>query len=164
MTFRGKALGLIFLLAGAVGGATYFSLRAPMPKAAPDDALTWVRYEFALSGEQMARIERLHAAYQGVCEEHCLAIQEARAQVRALKAAQAEPAVIAAAEAKAKEVDLICSTSLEKHLREIAAAMGDEAGRRYLAVVMPRLAQFDHSGAPDLGVNPTAHRAGHSGH
>jgi hypothetical protein len=34
--------------------------------------------------------------------------------------------------------------------------MAPEQGRRYLALVLPKIADFDHRAAPDLGLN--AHR------
>lgn len=155
--FRWIAAALIFALALAAGCLAYVCLRMPMPEAAAgeDDSLLWLRVEFKLPAEKMSRIEQMHSAYQDICEVHCRNIRMARAEVRKLKAAQAAPAEIAAAEAKSKEVDLVCTTSLEAHLREIAKVIGGEEGQRYLSIVLPRIEHFDHSGAPNVDLENT---------
>ena len=139
-------------------------MREPLPQAAggEDDSLLWLRAEFKLPAEKMERIAQMHSAYQDVCEVHCKDIRAARAEVRRLRAAQAAPAEIAAAETKSKEVDLVCTTSLEAHLREIAKVIGGEDGRRYLSIVLPRIEHFEHAGAPNLDLeNAKTHDHAH---
>jgi hypothetical protein len=122
-----------------------------------------LRCEFKLPAEKMARIAQMHEAYQGTCEEHCRRIREARAELRKLQAAQAAPSEIDAAEAKSKAVALICTTSLETHLREIGNVIGGDEGQRYLSIVLPRIAHFDHAGAPNLDLD-TAGTHDHAHH
>jgi hypothetical protein len=112
----------------------------------------------------MARIEAMHAAYEPVCEEHCLRLHRASAEVRRLRAARAGDPEIAAAAATVARVDAECRASLEAHVRAVAAVMGEPAGSRYLAIVLPRLAGFDHARAPDLDLKKTMSHDGHAQH
>ncbi|MFT3783192.1 MAG: hypothetical protein QM790_14380 [Nibricoccus sp.] len=164
MKFRWIAAAVIIALALGAGCLAYVCMREPMPKmaAGEDESLLWLRVEFKLPAEKMARIAQMHEDYQGVCADHCRNIWEARAVVRKLKAAQASASDVAAAEAKAREVDLVCTTSLEAHLREIAKIIGGAEGERYLSIVLPRIAHFEHTGAPKLDLDPaTAHDHAH---
>lgn len=166
MKFGWIAAALIAAATLATGGITYLCLREPLPAgAAHDDALLWIRHEFRLSPEQMAQIEARHAAYQAVCDEHCRLVREARATIEALHAAPTDAAAMAAAHARERELDQLCKASLEAHLREIAGVMGGGDGARYLATVLPRIATFDHSGAPRIDLDPSADpHAGHHSH
>lgn len=164
MKFAWMATALLALLACGVGATTYLLLAPPIEANSEDDALLWLRRDLQVPPETMARIENMHADYASVCEEHCRVIREARLAVQRLRDAQATAAELAAAEAKAKQVDLICKTSLEAHLRSVAEVIGGEKGQTYLATVLPRLAHFDHAGAPSLRLDSADPHAGHSGH
>ncbi|MBW8780670.1 MAG: hypothetical protein JF599_02110 [Verrucomicrobia bacterium] len=165
MKFVGITALLVALLAFSAGTVSYVCCRRLPPEAAApgDDALLWLRSEFRLSPDQMARIEAMHAAYAPVCEEHCLRLHRASAEVRRLRAARADGQAITAAVATVAQVDAECRTSLEAHVRAVAAVMGEPAGRRYLAVVLPRLSGFDHTRAPDLDLKEPTHE-GHAQH
>lgn len=164
MKFRWIAGLLIVALALGAGCIAYVCIREPMPEVASNnaDSLLWLRHEFKLPPDKMARIEKMHDAYQVVCEEHCRIIRDARIGLRKLREAKAPAAQITAAEEKSKEVDLICTTSLEAHMREIASVMGGEDGQRYLSIVLPRVAKFDHAGAPSLNFESTKPHAEHA--
>ncbi|MBK9991015.1 MAG: hypothetical protein IPP19_09840 [Verrucomicrobia bacterium] len=166
MKFRWIAAALIVALALSAGVLSYVCLREPMPVAAPgeDDALLWLRCEFKLPAEKMARIAQMHEAYQGTCEDHCRKIREARMELRKLRDAKASASELAAAEGKSNAAALICITSLETHLREIASVMGGDDGSRYLAIVLPRIAHFDHAGAPNLDLDTNAATHDHAHH
>jgi hypothetical protein len=56
---------------------------------------------------------------------------------------------------------MVCRSSTEAHARAVAAIMGEEQGARYLAIVLPRLAHVDHTGAPDLQANSAGTHHGH---
>jgi hypothetical protein len=161
---RFTAAAVILALACAAGSAAYVWVRAPRPDSAvaAGDALLWLRQEFKLSAGALARIEKMHADYQIVCEEHCRNIQDARRVLRTLRQAQAPRAEIAAAETKLAEVNLVCTRSLEAHMREIARVMGGEQGERYLSIVLPRVAGYDHAGAPALDFQNKPAHAGHA--
>lgn len=166
MNFRWIAATLVLVLALSAGGITYLCLREPLPEAAAqnDDALLWLRHEFQLPAERMARIESLHDAYRVVCDEHCRMIREMRTEIRELRDRPVTAEETAAVQARAGELDIICKTSLEAHLREVAAVIGGDDGARYLAIVLPRIASFDHAGTPDLDFATADPHAGHAHH
>jgi hypothetical protein len=166
MKFRWMAALLIVALGLVAGGSTYLCLREPIPVAAAGENadLLWLRCEFALPAEKMVRIAEMHTAFQSVCDEHCRLIRESRAEVKKLRAAAAEHCDIAAAEAKTAELDRKCVTSLEAHLREIAGVIGGAEGQRYLSIVLPRIAHFDHTGAPNLDLDTKAQTHDHHAH
>lgn len=166
MKFRWMAAVLIAALGLVAGGSTYFWLRKPMPEACAgeDASLLWLRTDFKLPADKMARIAQMHAAYRGVCDEHCRQIREARVEAKKLRAASAEHCDVAAAEAKVAELDRACVSSLEAHLREIAGVIGGDEGKRYLSVVLPRIAHFDHAGAPNLDLDATDKTHDHHAH
>jgi len=118
--------------------------------AARGDAMEWLRADFQLTDAQFAAIRQLHDSYAGTCEEHCRMIMDA-AEVRdQLQAAGRDAAKVAAAEAELQRLTLVCETAIARHVREVAALMNPEAGQRYLALVLPKIADFDHRAAPDL--------------
>jgi hypothetical protein len=154
---------LVATLAGLSAVVTYRLVHGAGPMTEDDDALTWIRSEFAVDGERLSRIRILHKAYFDVCEEHCAAILRSRATLRRLEADAASPDVIAAARAEAQRLDAVCRGSLEAHVREVAAIIGAPHGDRYLAAVLPRIARFEHAGPPDLDVKTRLPHT-HDGH
>jgi hypothetical protein len=52
---------------------------------------------------------------------------------------------------------LVCENAIAVHVREVAAQMSPDQGQRYLALVLPRIAGFDHRAAPDLDLNTHRH-------
>ena len=122
------------------------------------DALEWLRTDFGLTDAQFARIKQLHESYSVVCEEHCRDIQQAVRARNDLKAAPAtDPAVLAAAEKRLEGLRRTCETAIAAHVRQCAAEMSPEAGQRYLALVLPKIADFDHLAAPDVRLNKHDH-------
>lgn len=162
MKFWAITLSVLLALAAGSGAMTYYGLSGhSMRTEGEADALVWLRSEFKLDDAQMRRIEAMHETYQDVCADHCVAIGEARAKVRQLRAAGADEATVQAAEAKTIEVEGFCRSSTEAHVRAVAAVMGAGQGARYLAVVLPRLAHVEHTGAPDLRANSSETHHGH---
>ena len=113
------------------------------------DTLAWLRCEFRLTETQYAEIRRLHAAHRVVCVGHCDAVRVVRERLAAARRAGDAPAS-AAAERDERAAVEVCRIATEAHVRQVAAVMGPEEGRRYLAMVLPRLAQLDHQGPPGL--------------
>ena len=64
MKFRWIATVLILALGLAAGGSTYFCLRKPMPVACAGEnaSLLWLRMDFNLPADKMARIAQMHGA------------------------------------------------------------------------------------------------------
>jgi hypothetical protein len=115
------------------------------------DSMAWLRYEFHLTPAQFEAIKDLHAGYAGTCDEHCRNIRAAMSERDRLATSRPEDkAEVAAADRRIQELSTHCETVLGQHLEKVAALMSPADGERYLAMMRPRLAQFDHSGAPDL--------------
>jgi hypothetical protein len=73
----------------------------------------------------------------------------------ALAAKTSSPAARVAAELAVKELRSVCEHALTGHVQKVATLMAAEDGRRYLALMLPKIAAFDHATAPDLQMNHT---------
>lgn len=156
MNYRWITAGAIIALALLAAGSSYLCFHRTMSVSGGQshDSLMWVRHEFNLSGEKLAKVEALHESYSEVCAEHCIAIAQSRKELKRLQDAKASPAEIEAAAAKLKTVDAQCIASTEAHIKEVAALIGGDEGRRYLAIVLPRVMMFDHAGPASLDLRP----------
>ena len=122
-------------------GAFYALNREPaeMRRALSEgDAMAWLRAEFQLNDTQFAAIKKLHDDYRSVCADHCAAIMAAEKR-------HAPRAEIAA-------LEKTCVDAMTAHFKRVAALMPPGQGERYLAIVLPRIADFDHRGAPNVQV------------
>ena len=156
MKYWFATLGLLALVAAATGFVCFRMSSDPALHAAVQngDPMEWLRTDFHLNGGQFAAIKKLHEAYAPSCEEHCRLIQEATRMRNTLGVAgQGDPATIAAAEGRLQELRTTCETAITRHVRQVAAEMSPGEGRRYLALVLPKIADFDHTAAPDLHLN-----------
>ena len=125
---------------------------------AKQDAMEWLRADFKLTDVQFAAIKKLHDAYSVVCEEHCRDIMRAVRARNDLKGVpQANASEIATADRRVEELRLICESAIATHVRECAALMSPSAGQRYLALVLPKIKDFDHQAPPDLQLNQHRH-------
>lgn len=166
MKYLWVTAALVVGLAALAAGVTFRCVRGDAHAVArhDDDSLMWLRHEFALSAEQIAKIEKLHADYHQVCEGHCEAIIDARAEVADLRRAGAAPADLEAAKAKALALDAECRKSVRAHVRTIADVIGGAQGERYLSIVLSNLERFDHQGPLDLKLDSSAAHDGHASH
>jgi hypothetical protein len=148
-------LAALALAASITAGIAYRAGgdRTVQAALAHSDAMEWLRVDFGLTDAQFAAIKKLHDDYSVICEEHCRAIQDATRTLRALKSAQASPAEIAAADREVQTLRLVCESAIATHVRRCAAEMSPEAGKRYLAMVLPKIKDFDHVAPPDLGLH-----------
>ena len=156
MKYLTGTLAALLLLAAATGFVCYrLSCDPTLHEAtAKGDPMEWLRADFHLTDSQFAAIRELHESYSGSCAEHCRMIQEATRARNALKTAgRADPAALLAAEQKIQELRAHCETAITRHVRQVAALMSPDQGRRYLALVLPKIADFDHQAAPDLHLN-----------
>ena len=74
---------------------------------------------------------------------------------KALLAGGASAAELRAANQRLQELRLVCETAIARHVRQVSALMSPQDGQRYLALVLPKIADFDHQAAPDLHLNHT---------
>ncbi|WP_414662777.1 hypothetical protein [Horticoccus sp. 23ND18S-11] len=133
----------VAVLACALAFGVFFALnqnRAMHAAARQGDAMAWLRAEFRLNETQFAAIKRLHDDYSVACGTHCAAIMAARERA-------APPAEVAA-------LEKVCVDSMTVHFRQVAALMNPGEGERYLATVLPRVAGYSHTGAPNVRVAP----------
>lgn len=106
--------------------------------ASEGDAMNWLRVEFHLNAAQFDAVKKLHADYNVICAEHCVAI--ATAKKRGASATE-----IAALEQR-------CVDAMTAHFRRVAALLPAGEGERYLAMVLPRVQDYDHHAAPTVQV------------
>jgi hypothetical protein len=136
---------IVAVAAAAISFGVFYSVNcepAALRAAAREgDAMEWLRVEFKLNDAQFAAIRKLHDEYGTVCATHCAAIVAAQKR-------SAPRAEVAALESE-------CVRSMTEHFHRVAALMPAGQGERYLAIVMPRILDYDHQGgAPNVQVQP----------
>jgi hypothetical protein len=118
------------------------------------DALEWLRSDFNLNEAQFAAVKRLHDSYAVECEAHCNAIQNAARQREELKTqSPVNATALAEAQKKVDELRVVCETAIASHVRQVATHMSPEQSARYLALVLPKIKDFDHQGHADVRVD-----------
>ena len=125
-------------LAVAVAAGSYALTRGLFPRG-EEDQMTWLRREFKLTAGQAAAVEKMQAAYQPGCAEHCRLIMEERDR---LAAAPNDAAV----QAEIARLEQICNEATLEHLRQVAAQMAPGQGRRFLTLVEPKVSRHAHQG------------------
>ena len=153
MKYLMRTLAVLVVLAVIAGIVCYRLGCEPTlhDAAAKGDPMAWLRADFHLTDAQYAAVQKLHDSYAGSCAEHCRMIQEATKVRNSLHAAKsADSAAMIEAEKNLQELRTHCETAIARHVREVAALMSPEEGQRYLALVLPKIADFDHRAAPDL--------------
>jgi hypothetical protein len=153
-------LALIAVVASATGIVAFRTSGDPAVQQAlkKQEPMEWLQTDFQLTDSQFAAIKKLHDSYSVVCEEHCREIQNASRARAALKAApQPDAAALAAADRRVEELRLVCESAIATHVRQCAAEMSPESGRRYLALVLPKIKDFDHTAPPDVQLNHHSH-------
>lgn len=153
-------LAVLAALAAVTCWATFWMTGDRGVKAAVEkrDAMEWLRTDFTLTDAQFAKIKQLHDSYSVVCEKHCMDIMHATRARNDLRASPAPNATAtAAADKRVEELRLICETAIAAHVRQCAAEMAPAARDRYLALVLPKIADFDHQAPPDLRLNQRSH-------
>ena len=152
-------LAILATLAAVTCFATYRLSGDPTVKAAVEkrDAMEWLRTDFRLTDAQFAKIKQLHDSYSIVCEKHCMDIMDAARARDELRKTSTDVAAVAAANKRVEELRRICETAIAAHVRQCAAEMSPESRDRYLALVLPKIADFDHQAPPDLQLNKRNH-------
>lgn len=112
------------------------------------DTCCWFRVELGLDSETIAAINRAQAEFDDTCAAHCRAVDRAREVLKKLPA-DAPASERDAANAAVVAADKICRDARVAQVRRLAALMPEAAGKKYLAIVLPRLAGHDHASTPD---------------
>jgi hypothetical protein len=152
-------VALIGVVAATTGFVSFRTSGDPAVQSAlsKQDAMEWLRTDFQLTDAQFAAIKKLHDSYSIVCEEHCRQIQEATRTRNSLKTANADASALAVADRRVEELRLVCESAIATHVRECATHMSPDAGQRYLAMVLPKIKDFDHVAAPSVQLNHGRH-------
>jgi len=103
------------------------------------DAMEWLRSEFHLTDGQYAEIQSMHDGYYVECSIHCADIMAAQEEGKSAE--------------EVTRLEAICESAMAEHCRLVAAVMNTSNGARYLKIVMPRIADYDHHEAPSLQIN-----------
>ncbi len=139
---RRLAPHLFLLLAAAV---TAYGLTYYLRTRQPENQWTWLRREFHLSDQQLARIRALHDAYQPICADHCGRILAAREHLAALdRSGRKDTPEYVATLDRWEGVKRECQEATLHHLETVAAVMNTGDGRRYLAMMVPRVIRSEH--------------------
>lgn len=152
-------LAIIAAIAAVTCALAFHFSGDPSVKAAvaKRDALEWLRVDFELTDAQFAKIKQLHDSYSILCEKHCMDIMDAARARDDVKKTSNDAAVIAAANKRVEDLRQVCETAIAAHVRQCAAEMSPSARDRYLALVLPKIADFDHQAPPDLQLNRRGH-------
>ena len=149
MKYRWLSGIIIAFVTVAAGCVAYHLMR---PVVAGDctnhegcDELAWIRQEFKLEPSQLKRIEAVHGSYRVVCRKHCDMLAETRAGLADARGKKRPENEIAAMETALGKLDGECKAGTTGYVQEVAAIIGGAEGERYLGIVLPRVACFDHS-------------------
>lgn len=125
----------------------------------PQDDLEWLRREFQLGSEEMARIRELHAGYLPRCQAFCTQIATKKSALAAELSTQGT--LTPRAEALVREIAELraeCQTQMLRHFTEVSQAMPPDQGRRYLAEMQRLTLGFHEQTERAMAPSP------HSGH
>ena len=131
MSRGSRTLLLTAAIAVAAAAIAYFGAMQLCARqvAGPDD-LAWLKREFRLSDNEMARIRQLHEGYLPKCREMCAKIAAKRSEVDTALAKGEVPdaRMIELATLRAQ-----CQAQMLKHFQDVSRTMAPEQGSRYLA-------------------------------
>ncbi len=129
---------ILSVFAIGLAAAAFFLARGLAPQG-DEDQQAWLRREFKLNPAQTAAVEKMQAAYQPVCAEHCRLIIAARDRLAASPND-------APAQQEVARLEDVCQEATLGHLRELAAQMPPNQGSRFLALVEPKVSRHQHQG------------------
>jgi hypothetical protein len=128
-------LGALALSAAVFAGSYFAGQRAGVIYCAnPADDLSWLRTEFHLNDDEMARVRQVHESYLPQCAKMCALIAAKKAEVQAALANGTN--VTAEVQKKLTELGEFraqCQGQMLQHFIAVSQAMPPEQGRRYLA-------------------------------
>lgn len=158
---------LILIVALAAGvivfAASYqFSQRLCVKQIARSgDDLEWLRQEFQLGDDELAKVRTLHEGYLPKCAEMCRQIAAKKREVETALAGTTK--LTDAAQQKLSELGALraqCQTQMLQHFAEVSQAMPPEQGRRYLAE-MQRVTLGTHEQIERSMSDPAGQAHGH---
>jgi hypothetical protein len=140
-----KAL-VILLVAVVLGIGGYLfcfrSATAPMNAMLTQATgeMEWLRREFRLTDAQFERIKALHRDYAPTCDAMCEKVAQTNGRLEALiGSGQGVTPALRAAMHESAVAQGECRKALLEHVYAVSAEMSPEQGRRYVAMMKPRL-------------------------
>lgn len=98
------------------------------------DDLEWLRMEYRLSDDEMARVRRLHEGYRVTCSNYCALIEIRKQELQAaLNAGDGGQKTVETKLAEIGQLRAQCQAAMLRHFCEVSQVMPPEQGRRYLA-------------------------------
>ena len=163
---RRPALILAFAALAALAlaaGTGWFVKSVCCRRAEKADPLDWLRTEFHLNADQLARIRQLHDGYLPTCESHCDRIARLNASLKVVLEDREKGAASPEVSELLKQIGVAraeCQAAMLRHFVEVSRAMEPEQGRRYLAE-MQRLTIFSHG---NIEASMSSEHPGDHGH
>lgn len=135
---------LVLILLAGVGAwaAGYFvGLRKVQPLVHADQAeMEWLRKEYHLSESQFAAIRKLHQDYEPVCARLCEQVMDSQDRLsRLIESNRSVTPEVEAALRECARVKEECQQAMLGHVYRVSAAMNEEDGRRYVAMMEERV-------------------------
>lgn len=123
--------------------------------ATPEGEIEWLRREFQIDDEQLAKIRTMREEYEPECALMCRRIAEANSTLDAVvaKHSSVTPEIVAALQ-HVSAVEAECRQKMLAHVYSVSAEMSADNRLRYLALMKPGLIQ---AGLPSsVAVSPTS--------
>jgi hypothetical protein len=134
---------VLILLAGwgAWSVSYYTGLRKVQPLVQSDQAqMEWLRQEYHLSDAQFVAIKKLHEDYEPVCVRLCEKVVDSQGKLaRLIEANRTVTPDLEAALRECAQVKEECQQAMLGHVYRVSAAMSEEDGRRYVAMMETRV-------------------------
>lgn len=118
----------------------------------PAGEMDWLHAEFNLTDEQFSKIKVLQEAYEPKCDQMCMRIREANANLDQLITANTTmtPQVEAALR-ECASVQADCRREMLRHIYTVSAEMNPDSRERYLRMMKRYI--IEQRLAPDIAVS-----------
>ncbi len=126
---------MLFTAAGVfMAGERLAALWCAERMAHTTDDLDWLRIEFHLGANDLARVRKLHDGYLPVCGAFCQRIETKKAELQtALASSTNSPSNTERLLIEIGTLRAQCQSAMLRHFHEVSEVMPPEQGRRYLA-------------------------------
>ncbi|MBL9179386.1 MAG: hypothetical protein JNM65_15085 [Verrucomicrobiaceae bacterium] len=143
MTPAVRLLGFAFLTVVVATAALWITRESLRSRESPAEiGLRWLKEEYHLDEPVFERITALHRDYYQKCDQMCRQINEAdrpllwRARQRGRTSSDVDALL-----SKERAICADCEKTAIKHLRQVAAHMPPEQGKRFLENILPAIQQ-----------------------
>ena len=139
MTPAGRIAAFFFLTAAAAGAALWATRETLRPRDDPQEVgLRWLKDEYHLDDATFEKVSALHRDYFRQCDKMCRQINEAdRPLLWQARRQKRQPGELDAQLARGQIVCGDCEKAATEHLKQVAALMPGESGRRFLDDILP---------------------------